>query len=125
MNQKILAMLFAIILLGTFYYVVRTGQRSADMLLVNGTVYTLDERNTVAQAVAISGERIVAVGSTGELMRLFKGVQALDLKGKTVLPGLIDGHAHILGEGGRIVNLDLRGTTSAESVAVGTKTIGM
>ncbi|MBI5214514.1 MAG: amidohydrolase [Ignavibacteriae bacterium] len=117
MNQKILAMLFAIVMLGTFYFVVRTGQRSADMLLVNGAVYTLDERNTVAQAVAIRGERIVAVGSTGELMKQFKGVMAIDLQGKTIMPGLIDGHAHILGEGGRIVNLDLRGTTSAEQIA--------
>ncbi len=109
-------MLFAIVLIGVFYYVAKTTKRSADMLLVNGAIYTLDERNTVVQAVAISDGRIVAVGSTGELMRMYPAVKAFDLKGKTVIPGLIDGHAHILGEGGRIINLDIVGTTSPEQI---------
>ncbi|TAK63893.1 MAG: amidohydrolase [Bacteroidetes bacterium] len=117
MQQRILAMLFAIVLIGTFFFIVKTSTLNADMLLVNGAVYTLDEHNTVAQAIAISGDKIVATGSTGELMRRYPGVMAIDLKGKTVLPGLTDGHAHILGEGSRIFNLDLVGTTSPQQIA--------
>ncbi len=87
------------------------------MLLINGKIYTFDEQNTVAQAVAFSNGSIVAVGSSGDLIKKFPGVKTIDLQGKTVLPGLVDGHAHILGEGGRIMNLDIVGTSSPEQIA--------
>jgi predicted amidohydrolase YtcJ len=70
-------------------------QESADLVLSNGKVVTVDDRFSIAQAVAIKGSRIVAVGSTAEIDRL-KGPQTnvIDLAGRTVIPGLIDNHAH-------------------------------
>jgi predicted amidohydrolase YtcJ len=69
--------------------------QTADTVLVNGKVVTVDDRFTVAQGLAIKGERIIKVGTTTEIEAL-KGpsTQTIDLNGRTVIPGLIDNHAH-------------------------------
>jgi len=68
-----------------------------DLILSNGKVVTVDERFTVAQAVAIRGDHIVAVGSNQEIARLAgSNTMRIDLKGRTVIPGLIDNHMHLL-----------------------------
>src|SRR5580692_24790 len=74
------------------------GQQAApDLILSNGKIVTVDERFTIAQAVAISGDRILAVGSNQEIAKL-AGPQTrrVDLGGRTVIPGLIDNHMHLL-----------------------------
>jgi len=70
---------------------------SADTLLVNGKIITVDDRFTIAQGVAIKGQRIVAVGRTGQILKL-KGAatKVIDLANRTVIPGLIDNHAHFI-----------------------------
>jgi predicted amidohydrolase YtcJ len=74
---------------------VAAAAQMADTILVNGKIVSVDDRFTIAQALAIRGERIVAVGSTAEVEKL-KGPQTrvIDLAGRTVIPGLIDNHAH-------------------------------
>ena len=69
----------------------------ADMVLVNGRIVTVDDRFTIAPALALRGERIIAVGSSEEIARL-KGpaTRVEDLAGRTVIPGLIDNHAHYM-----------------------------
>src|SRR5437588_12806718 len=69
----------------------------ADVVFVNGRVVTVDDRFTVAQAMAVRGERVAAVGSNGEIDKL-KGpaTRTVDLGGRTVIPGLIDNHAHYM-----------------------------
>ncbi len=69
--------------------------QAPDIVLVNGKIVTVDDRFTIAQALAIRGQRIVKVGSTAEIERL-KGppTRVIDLAGRTVIPGLIDNHAH-------------------------------
>jgi predicted amidohydrolase YtcJ len=69
--------------------------QSADTVLVDGKIVTVDDRFTIAQALAIRGGRIVKVGTTAEIEAL-KGAatRTIDLKGRTVIPGLIDNHAH-------------------------------
>ena len=69
----------------------------ADTILVNGKIVTVDGRFTIAQAVAIRGQRIVAVGATAKILKL-KGAdtKVIDLLNKTVIPGLIDNHAHFI-----------------------------
>lgn len=67
----------------------------ADLLLFNGHVYTQDAMCPKAQAVAIAGSRIVAVGDDADLRSLLRpSGQAVDLHGRTVVPGLIDAHVH-------------------------------
>lgn len=69
----------------------------ADIILVNGKIVTVDDRFTIAQAVAIKGQRIVAVGRNDDIRKL-AGAQTreIDVRGRTVIPGLIDNHAHFI-----------------------------
>jgi len=69
--------------------------QTADKVLVNGKIITVDDRFTIGQALAIRGQRIVKVGSNAEIERL-KGpsTQTIDLAGRSVIPGLIDNHSH-------------------------------
>src|SRR5690242_7936283 len=69
--------------------------QTADTVLVNGKIVTVDDRFTIAEALAIRGGRIVAVGATADIEKL-KGPQTrvIDLNRRTVIPGLIDNHAH-------------------------------
>jgi len=75
-------------------------QASPDMILTNGKIITVDDRFSVAQAVAIRGDRIVAVGTNQDISRLAgPNTQRVDLRGKAMVPGLIDNHAHFQEEG--------------------------
>src|SRR5437762_2434682 len=70
---------------------------AADLILVNGKIVTVDDRFAIAQAVAVKGGRIIAVGKNQEVTKLAgPATQRLDLRGKTVIPGLIDNHAHFI-----------------------------
>jgi len=70
---------------------------AADVVLINGKVVTVDDRFTIAQAVAIKGARIVAVGSSANMQKLAgNSAKVIDLRGRTVIPGLIDNHAHFV-----------------------------
>lgn len=68
---------------------------TADLVLLNGKIITVDADDRVAQAVAIAGNRIVAVGTNAEVERLAgPRTERIDLRGRAVTPGLIDAHAH-------------------------------
>ena len=71
-----------------------------DLILTNGKIITVDERFSIAAAVAIRGDRITAVGTTPEILALAApGTRTLDLEGRAVIPGLIDNHMHLLRAG--------------------------
>ena len=73
---------------------------AADWILTNGRVLTLDLRRPVAAALAIRGESILATGSMADIRRLRdRHTRVLDLRGATVIPGLVDAHAHLDREG--------------------------
>ena len=72
-------------------------QPPPDLILTNGKIITVDERFSIAQAVAIRGDRIVATGTNQEIGQLAgANTRRIDLKGKMVIPGLIDNHMHLL-----------------------------
>ncbi len=70
-------------------------EESADLLFVNGKIVTVDETFSIHSAMAVKGDRILAVGNEEEL-KAYRGsnTEILDLEGKAVLPGLIDSHTH-------------------------------
>jgi predicted amidohydrolase YtcJ len=83
---------------------VTAGTGPADLILTNGKIITVDAAFTVAQALAIAGERILAVGSDAAMARVSgPTTRVVDLKGKAVIPGITDGHAHMDREGLRSV----------------------
>jgi predicted amidohydrolase YtcJ len=87
----------------------------ADLVVRNGNIYTVNDRQPQAQAVAIKGARIIFVGSNGEAQKyLGKGTRVIDLKGKTVVPGMTDAHHHLAGVGFREMTLNLENTASLE-----------
>jgi hypothetical protein len=72
-------------------------QPAPDLVLTNGKIITVDERFTIAQAVAIKGDHIVAVGTNQEMAQLSgANTRRIDLLGRAVIPGLIDNHMHLL-----------------------------
>jgi predicted amidohydrolase YtcJ len=72
-------------------------QTSPDLILFNGKIITVDERFTIAQAVAVRGDRIVAAGANQEITQLAgPNTRRIDLRGRSVIPGLIDNHMHLL-----------------------------
>nr|WP_299913441.1 amidohydrolase [Sphingomonas bacterium] len=75
--------------------VTRAQEPPADLILHNGKIWTVDDTRPVAEAVAVRGDRIVRVGSEGEVMALRgKATRLIDLHGELALPGFIDAHTH-------------------------------
>jgi predicted amidohydrolase YtcJ len=81
-------------------------REAVDLLLFNGKVVTVDDTFSIAQAVAVSGGRIVAVGGN-ELTARLDPRKSIDLHGRTLLPGFIDTHSHILAEAFLARSVDL------------------
>ena len=90
----------ALFVLATATASVHAQPAPADIILTNGKIITVDNRFSIAQAVAVRGDRIVAVGTTADINRLAgPNTRRIDLAGKAVVPGLIDNHAHLMEEG--------------------------
>ena len=72
------------------------GRQQADLLITGGTIITMDSARRVIEdgAVAITGNRIVAVGTTREVTAAYSARESIDARRKIVMPGLIDGHGH-------------------------------
>ena len=86
-----------------------------DLIFVNGNVYTANERQPQAEAIAVKKDRIVFVGSNEDARKLASDkTRVVDLRGHTVVPGMTDSHCHIFGIGEREMNLNLEGTNSRE-----------
>ncbi len=108
--------LVVLTILATFLYFQLVPQ-PVDVLYVGARVYTVDKANTVVDAIATRGDRIVAVGSAADMVKELKPKRVVDLAGKTIVPGLIDAHVHLLSLGVARLTLDLVGSKSEERVA--------
>ncbi|MBZ5675492.1 MAG: amidohydrolase [Acidobacteriia bacterium] len=82
---------------GLFVLVTTALYAQSDLILTNGKIITVDERFSIAQAVAIRGDRVTATGTNQEIAQMAgPNTRRIDLKGKAVIPGLIDNHMHLL-----------------------------
>lgn len=90
---------------------------TATRVLFNGTVHTLDERRSIASAIAVTGDRVLAAGGD-EAMRDLAAPNAVltDLRGRTVVPGLIDSHTHLLQTGLNAEHVDLSAARTLRDV---------
>lgn len=89
----------------------------ADLVLRNGHVVTVDSAKPEAEAVAIRGHSIVAVGTNAEIERhIGDGTEVIDLQGRLLIPGFIEGHGHFGGLGNKMMNLDLMNVRNWDEV---------
>ncbi len=88
-----------------------------ELILHNGMIYPEADKPRTAEALAVWKGRILQLGSNREILKLrARSVEVLDLKGRSVIPGLSDSHIHLLGYGTLLRTLDLRGTRSIGEV---------
>lgn len=94
-----------------------TVQESATLLIFGGNIYTVDATRPMVEAVAVKENTILFAGSLAEAEQYKNDkTQLLDLNGKTMTPGLIEGHGHFMGLGYNELNLDLNNTTSYQEI---------
>ncbi|SFO72853.1 hypothetical protein SAMN04488519_112137 [Algoriphagus ornithinivorans] len=103
--KKIFLFLFAAL----FAWACASGpENPADSVFINGIVYTVDETNPKAEAVAVKDGLILAVGTTAEIQEYIgENTEVIDLEGKTMTPGFIESHSHLMGIGYNKLELDL------------------
>jgi len=95
-----------------------TAAAAADLILINGRLWTGSRSNPWAQALASRGERILAVGSSSDIKKLADAkTRVIDLEGKLALPGFIDDHTHFIIGGFHLLSVDLRDAETPEEFA--------
>ena len=87
---------------------------AATLAIVNATVWTADPAKATAQAIAIAGDRIVAVGTDEEIRARAGSAEVIDAQGQFVVPGFIDSHVHFVEGGQRLASVQLRDATSRD-----------
>jgi predicted amidohydrolase YtcJ len=112
---RTIQVIFALILFVSFLQVVAQERPAADVILTNAKVWTVDPERPTAEAVAIIGDRIVAVGSAADIDR-WRGsaTKIIDGGGKLVVPGFNDAHVHFSDGGRQLDSVDLRDSSSQE-----------
>ena len=89
-----------------------------DLVLHNGRIYTVDPARPWAEALAICGERIVAVGTSADVLAATRpGARRIDLHGRLVVPGFNDSHVHLIDGANELVEVDLRAANNAAEAA--------
>lgn len=89
----------------------------ADMVILGGTIYTVNEKQPTVEAVVIVGDKIEFAGMAKEAREwIGESTQVIDLQGRTMTPGFIEGHGHLMGVGYNELDLDLMNTTSFEEI---------
>ena len=78
-------------------YLTETSKKNASIIIHSAVIYSVDEQNNIYQAIAIRGSRIIALGTNDEILSKYNAGNIIDAKGKTLIPGLIDSHAHLFG----------------------------
>ena len=89
----------------------------ADLIVTGARIYTVDPVRPMVEALAVQGGRVVFVGSTrGAMVLRGPRTRVLDLPGRTIIPGIVDAHAHLVGLGSALRTVDLVGTRSLDEV---------
>ena len=87
-------------------------KQKISLLLYNGKVFTADENYSIAEAVAVDGEKIIAVGTSKDLKAKYQAAKEIDLQSKLVTPGFNDAHVHFLRGALSLLNVVLTDTKS-------------
>ncbi|MFP5079904.1 amidohydrolase [Pedobacter sp. JCM 36344] len=93
-----------------------SAKKQADLVVYNAKVYTVDGSFSVVEAFAVKDGKILQTGSSTDIQAAYNGKEVLDVGGKAVYPGFIDGHSHFFQYGVTLQQVDLTGTASWQEV---------
>ncbi|MFK7781941.1 amidohydrolase [Psychroserpens sp.] len=91
-------------------------KENADAIIINANIYTVDDSFSKAEAFAVKDGKFLDVGASNDIQAKYVSDNIIDVKGQTIVPGLIDAHCHFLGLGLDQLDVDLVGTKSFEDV---------
>ncbi len=111
-NQKLNLLLVALLI-----FTACTPKKSASLVVKGGKIYTVNNGNEVAEAIAVDENKIVFVGSEADVREYIgDNTEVIDLAGKILTPGFIEGHGHLMGVGYNELNLNLADVKSYEEM---------
>lgn len=93
-----------------------TKMENVDLIIYNATVFTVDSNLSVKESFAVKDGKILAIGTTKEILAKYDSKRKYDLQGKFIYPGFIDAHCHFYGYGSNLQRADLEGTKSFDEV---------
>ncbi|QEE50240.1 amidohydrolase [Flavobacterium alkalisoli] len=97
-----------ITLFALLFFAVSAMAQSPDLIVYNAKIHTLDNNNTISEAIAVANGKIIKTGNDKQILKLkSKSTTVIDAHGKTMIPGIFDSHMHII-RGGRFFNTELR-----------------
>ena len=102
------------LLIASLFALVSCANNKVDTIIHHAVIYTVDSAYTTAEAMAIKDGKIVAVGKNEEIQKKYTATENIDAAGKAVYPGFIDAHAHFVGYGRSLFQVDLYGTNTWE-----------
>ncbi|NGY35931.1 amidohydrolase [Flavobacterium sp. XN-5] len=105
-----------ILLLFSLVSCLKKDKTTADLIITEATIYTVNNSFDTATAMAVIEGEVVAIGTDEEITNKFKSNNTINAKGKFIYPGLIDAHCHFYGYGMNLQQVDLRGTKSMQEV---------
>ncbi|RPI17666.1 MAG: amidohydrolase [Ignavibacteriae bacterium] len=105
-----------ILFLLSFCIFLASCSKKPDVIYINGKIYTLDKDNTIAEAVAVSEGKILAVGKSKELTDKYSSSRIVDLNGKTVVPGFIDAEGNLMEFSRNLSFIDLRSARNLDDI---------
>lgn len=97
-------------------------KQPADLLVLDGKIYTVDSTFSIVEAMAVKDGKIIATGTSAEIRDQYEAKDTVNANGQYIYPGFIDAHAHFYGYGSSLQEADLVGTTSWEEVLEKLKT---
>ncbi|HVS80973.1 MAG TPA: amidohydrolase [Pyrinomonadaceae bacterium] len=120
MNARLLFLILLVLFVMTATFSTRADKPpfAADLIIINAKIHTMDQSQPLAEAIAVSGNRIVAVASTKEIRKLAgANTRVIDAKGQLVLPGFNDAHVHFMSGGFQLSSVDLRDANTPQEFA--------
>ncbi len=105
-----------VVALSTLFLFSACSENAADTIFVNGSINTMNEDEPVIEAFAVVDEWIVDIGTKDEMHRSYPNAEVVDFNGKTVMPGIIESHGHMLNLGRISMRVDLQGVDDPQEV---------
>jgi hypothetical protein len=113
------------ILSAVIYLLCSCQAKKADLVIHHAVIYTVDSAFSTAEAMAVKDGKIIAIGKNVEIQNQFSAAESINAQGKAVYPGFIDAHAHFVGYGRSLFQVDLFGCNSWEEAVARVKTFAV